>query len=55
MLFRKSELDEAGGLESVRDILAEDFILAVADARGGGFQAAVHGGCRLEQELPLFG
>ena len=27
MLFRKSELEEVGGLELVRDILAEDFIL----------------------------
>lgn len=27
MLFRRSELREAGGLERVRDILAEDFIL----------------------------
>ena len=27
MLFRKSELEELGGLELVRDILAEDFVL----------------------------
>jgi len=30
MLLRKSELDEAGGLEMVRDVLAEDFILGRA-------------------------
>ncbi|MBW2461988.1 MAG: glycosyltransferase [Deltaproteobacteria bacterium] len=30
MLFRASELDAAGGLESVRDVLAEDFVLGRA-------------------------
>ena len=35
MLFRKSELDEVGGLGIVRDILAEDFILGQAYEKAG--------------------
>ena len=35
MLFRRSELEEAGGLEVVRDILAEDFILGQRYQRMG--------------------
>ncbi len=35
MLLSRRELDEAGGLESVRDILAEDFILGRAYQRLG--------------------
>jgi ceramide glucosyltransferase len=35
MLFRRSELEEAGGLELVRDILAEDFILGQTYQRMG--------------------
>lgn len=35
MLFRRSELAEAGGLEVVRDILAEDFILGQRYQRMG--------------------
>ena len=35
MLFRKSEIDRVGGLASVKDVLAEDYLLGIALQRAG--------------------